>query len=460
MPEGHVLRRWSPRLIISLGAVALVWVILGVLEQRINSNLVVVLLLLLIVTLSVGAFSGIVLGCLDALAFVLLVNWYLIPPVHTLAIESTESLVALFTFTAAAITASILNERVSRARTISALSLAQTALISRLVEEPTALAALKHFCNDLGLDSAHIGVTAPHKEFHPLSSYPIASYSSFDVPVVTAQALDDYQIVGFGPERIASSKSFVDSLASAVARAYESELLESELANSLRLQELDEARSALLASLGHDLRTPLSAIRVAAETLDLSMPILDPLDRQELVQTIQISSKRLEGLVTNLLDVSRIQSGALICNPVICNVAEVLNGALTEVSNYLISSVCMDAPTLAWCDPVLLDRVFVNILLNAVNHQGGHFPIKVSCETSSNNVIIKIVDHGIGIPAEAREQALRPFGRINGQNDGGTGAGLYIADAFLRSTNGSMTLEETPGGGLTVRISIPKCPQI
>lgn len=450
-----MLSRWLPRLAISLGSIILVWLSLLVLDHRMNSNLVVVLLLLLLVALTVGALSGLILGCIDAVVFVLLVNWYLIPPVHTLAIESAESLVALFTFTVAAISASILTERVSRARAISALSMAQTELISRVVEEPTAVAALKQFRDALGLDSAHLGRYGSDGKFIPFRSDPSTTFPSDQSPVIETSALDIYRILGFGQARMAISTTFVDSLATAVARAYESELLQDEQANSLRLLELDRTRTALLASLGHDLRTPLSTIRVAAETLDASMAALDTHDIQELVTTIQISSKRLDGLVTNLLDLSRIQSGALICAPIFADIQIILDQSIAEVGSDLIVNSEVVTPIPAWCDPGLLERVLVNVISNAVIHQRSGSEIVVTCETSHESTTIKVVDQGIGIPSSQRALAMQPFSQIGNFRDGGTGVGLYIADTFTRSMGGTLTLDETPGGGLTVRINLP-----
>lgn len=451
---GSLSLRW--RLALAVGAVLLAWAVLATLGRSDHVDLVLVLLPMLVLAFAIGAVCGAVAGVAASLALVLLVNWYVVPPVHTLSIAGTESQVALAVFVLAAVAASLLTERVIRARAQAAASLAERRLIAGVVEEPSAAEALQRFRSALGLDLSCLLRADVAVDGEPLVCSPAGERARQGRPLIDVQVLDEYRLVGYGPERIAVDPAFVESLAVAVARAYESGLLQEEQARSDRLADLDRSRSALLASVGHDLRTPLSSIRLASEALlDDDDARLAPVDRHELLATIRASSRRLDELITNLLDLSRIESGAVISRPQDCAVDGLIDEAVAEVDSPLVSVECAEGLT-AHCDPALVDRVLVNLLSNAVRHQGGALPIEVRAAACPGGIAIDVVDHGVGIDPDQLTSARRPFAQVGTRADGGTGTGLSIAHEFCAAMGGSLDLRPTTGGGLTATVVLPE----
>lgn len=436
--------------------VAATWLGLAFLGNQTAVDLVIVLLPLLLLTLIVGAFAGVIAGVISALAFVLMVNWYLVPPVHTLSIASTESRVALLVFVIASILASLLTDRVILARAQAAATLAERTLISNVVEDQSAATALNRLRLALALDSAVLTRIDSPPQSKPLIVDPASTSAPMSTPVVDVVVLDEYRLQGFGPERIATDRGFVESLASAVARAYESEMLQQEKATSARLLDLDKSRSALLASVGHDLRTPLSTIRISSEALTTSGSSLSSGDARELLQTINDASRHLDELITNLLDMSRIESGALISQAEEVDLELLVSRAMAEVGSEVVELQPGLGPLSVQCDPALLDRVLVNLLSNAITHQGGDRPVSVRYSQLPSEVTISVIDHGVGIEPGLIEAAMRPFSQVGTRADGGSGAGLSIADAFCHAMGGRLELARTQGGGLTATVVLPK----
>ena len=441
----------GPRLAVTAGVLFACWGVVHLTSEQADVDLVVVLLPLVIVTMILSALVGRLLGIVAALLLGLLVNWYLLPPVHTLWINGVESFVALLAFVLAGTIASILMEAVGRARAREATTREEQAIITEVVENPSALQALDRLRRALALDGARLDRVLPDGGMETL----LEIGSPQGTVVVDAPILDGYRIVGRGPERLAADRTFVETLAAVVVRAYEGEQLGEQRRRLEELRVLDEARSALLAAVGHDLRTPLSAVRVAVETLALTWPSLAPADRDELLATIDQSSMRLEELITNLLDMSRIESGAVINHPERTSVEAVVLRAIVDLPESSVAFTMAEGLKSAYCDPALLERVIANLAANAVRHQGGEGSITIEATSPGDEVVISVVDHGVGIRPEDREAALEPFRRLRPHMDGGAGVGLAVARAFTSAMDGALVLAETPGGGLTVTVRLP-----
>ncbi|MGO4534125.1 ATP-binding protein [Leifsonia sp. 2MCAF36] len=224
------------------------------------------------------------------------------------------------------------------------------------------------------------------------------------------------------------------------------------------LAEADRVRTALLAAVGHDLRRPLAAATAAVTTLRQPDLPLSVDDREALLETAEDSLRGLAGLVTDLLDASRIQAGVLAVSLASTELDDIIPPALDELGigpgDVELELPADLSPLLA--DGVLLQRVVVNLLGNALRYSPvGVHPVLAASEFAGT-VQLRVIDHGPGIPAERREAVFAPFQRLGDtDNDSGIGLGLALSKGFVEGMGGSLEAEDTPGGGLTMVIALP-----
>ncbi|VTR75919.1 DUF4118 domain-containing protein [Cellulomonas hominis] len=223
------------------------------------------------------------------------------------------------------------------------------------------------------------------------------------------------------------------------------------------LLETDQVRSALLSAVSHDLRRPLTAATTAVGSLRSRDVDWSSADREELLATAEESLATLTGLVTDLLDVSRLQAGVLGVSTRATDVDEVILPALDELRLGPDDVHLELDPALppVQADPALLRRVLVNVLANAVHASPHGRPARVQTSAFGDRVEIRVVDHGRGVPAERRADLFVPFQRL-GDTDNATGLGLGLAlsRGFTEGMGGTLTPEDTPGGGLTMVIAL------
>ncbi|MBC7441883.1 MAG: sensor histidine kinase KdpD [Ramlibacter sp.] len=273
------------------------------------------------------------------------------------------------------------------------------------------------------------------------------------VPVGTRATLELH-----GHERAASERRLLGVIATQIDAALE----HSDLARTARaigpLAQADRMRSALLAAVGHDLRRPLSAAIAAISGLRSTDVALSSEDREELFATAEESLEALSSLVTNLLDVSRLQAGALAVSLGPVDLPDVILPALDELglgpANVELALPSDLATVLA--DAVLLQRVVVNVLANAGRFAPPGVPVRISASEFAGAVEIRIADRGPGIPPERRDDVFVPFQRL-GDTDNltGLGLGLALSKGFIEGMGGTLEADDTPGGGLTMVISLP-----
>ena len=222
------------------------------------------------------------------------------------------------------------------------------------------------------------------------------------------------------------------------------------------LAAADRRRSALLAAVGHDLRRPLSAATAAVARLRSTDVSLSDSDRHELLATADESLASFAALVTNLLDVSRLQAGALAVSIEPVDAADVVLPALDELG-LGPDSVELDLPHMLSpmsADAGLLQRVIVNIVANAVRFSPATERVRISASEFANTVEIRIMDRGPGIPVDRRADVFVPFPRL-GDTDNLTGLGLAVSTGFVEGMHGTLEAEDTPGGGVTMVIALP-----
>jgi K+-sensing histidine kinase KdpD len=243
--------------------------------------------------------------------------------------------------------------------------------------------------------------------------------------------------------------------------------LASVLAEQLRRQatvarrqaEIEQLRNALLSALSHDLRTPLTVL-VGASTA-LCEQQLDPAQRLEFTQMVADEARRLNRLVGNLLELTRLESGKANVTPTAQAIDEVIGAALCRLERLLegrvVETHMADGVPLAFFDPVLLEQVVINLVENAVRHAGPTSPIEISAWSAGETIVVEVADRGPGVPPGDEERVFEKLYRVPGapQGDGGIGLGLTICRAIVAAHDGKVWLKNRPGGGAAVSFTLP-----
>jgi len=248
-------------------------------------------------------------------------------------------------------------------------------------------------------------------------------------------------------------------VAEAARRGLEAQARAEVSARAEALHRADELRTAILRSVSHDLRTPLASIKAAASSLRASDVEWSDDDRSEFLRTIEEETDRLTSVVSDLLDLSRLQAGVL--TPKLCAVSleEVLPTALPTrhepSAGRIVVDLPDDLPDIS-ADPALMERVLANLVGNAVRHAPQDTEVIVAAAAHDGSVVLSIVDHGCGIPEADRQRVREPFQRLSdNMAQGGLGLGLSIVDGLVTAMHGTFELTDTPGGGLTASVTMP-----
>jgi two-component system sensor histidine kinase KdpD len=255
------------------------------------------------------------------------------------------------------------------------------------------------------------------------------------------------------PDPIASG--LLAGFAAQAAAALDRERLRTQAAQAEALAEGNRMRTALLAAVSHDLRTPLASIKASVSSLRQTDVAWTEADEEALLATIEENADRLDGLIGNLLDMSRLHAGSLrpFLRPItIDEVAPVALRGLDDSANVRLG-VPDDMP-LVLADPGLLERVLANLFANALYHSPPARPPALQARRVADTVVIEVIDHGPGVPDQLKTQIFEPFHRYD-ERKVGVGLGLAVAKGFTEAMGGVIVAADTPGGGLTVRITLP-----
>jgi len=257
----------------------------------------------------------------------------------------------------------------------------------------------------------------------------------------------------------AADRRLLEAFARHASTVLEARRLRGDAAAARRAADQTMVRTALLAGVSHDLRTPLAAIKVAVSSLRQPDLHLDPDDAAALLADIESGTDRLDDVVGNLLDMSRLRMGDLEPRhqPVVLEEV-VARAALGLTSPLLHLEVAEDTPP-ALADAGLLERVVANLLSNALRHAPGS-RVTVTASTLGDRIELRVVDHGPGVPARRRAEMFTPFTRLADTDPeppaaGGVGLGLAVARGFVEAMGGQLSADDTPGGGLTFVVDLP-----
>ena len=224
------------------------------------------------------------------------------------------------------------------------------------------------------------------------------------------------------------------------------------------MSQTNDLRTALLAAVSHDLRTPLSSIKALATGLLEPDVRWSEEDTHEFLLTIDAETDRLNKLVDNLLDMSRLQTRALHLSVRPVGLDEVVPAALASLSHesqHVVVEVPETLPRVV-VDPALLERAVANVIDNAIRHSSRSCRVRINAGEVVGGVDLRIVDRGPGIPLGERARLFQPFQRLGDTDrDSGVGLGLAVSHGFVEAMGGELTVEDTPGGGITMVIRLP-----
>jgi two-component system sensor histidine kinase KdpD len=429
-----------------------------------------ILLLFLLTAVAVAAVGGAGPGLLAAISGFLLANWFFTPPLYTLTIAEAEQVLALVVFLAVAGLVSGYVAFASRRTAEASRARAEAETLVRLSAgddaDPDRLGQLlEHLREAMVLRAAAVlGRDDPDQAWVPLAASgsgppqsPTDADTVLDVTVRTGEAV----LVLAGPVD-AADRAVIAAFAHRLGDALDARRLTASAAEAGELARGNELRAALLAAVSHDLRTPLAAIKASVTSLladDVEWP---PEAVHEFCESIDDETDRLTVLVSDLLDMSRISAGAVDVQWADVGVDELLPAAIASLGDRAASgTVDLDVPeTLprVRTDPVLVERTLANLIANAVAWSPAGVPVAVSAGAVPGAVVVRIADHGPGIPTADRERVFRPFQRLGDGRDGspaGVGLGLAVARGFAEAVGAELSLEDTPGGGTTIALAVP-----
>jgi two-component system sensor histidine kinase KdpD len=421
-----------------------------------------VLLLFLLLVVAVAAVGGLLPAVLAAVSGSLLSNFFFTPPLHTFTIAEGENLLALFVFLVVAGTVSWLVTAAARRTADAARARAEAetlaalggTLISTEDPLPQLVGQLRaaFVADSVAVLRAHDGGwTVEAGAGEPLPARP---EDGFAVPIGR-----DGQLVVVGPATPDEDPEVLRSFAAQLQVALERRQLFADVAAAAGLQEANELRTALLAAVSHDLRTPLSSIKASVTSLLQQDVRWTPEATREFLETIDEETDRLDNLVGNLLDMSRLQTGAMQLVVREVGLEEVVPRAISGLPDRPVP-VVLDIPeTLprVRADAGLLERAVANVVDNARAWSPNGEVVKVSAGAVPHRVDLRVIDHGPGIPLDERETIFQPFRRLGDHQTGSTnvGLGLAVARGFVEAMGGEVTVEDTPGGGVTMVLSLP-----
>ncbi|HEY2551795.1 MAG TPA: DUF4118 domain-containing protein [Streptosporangiaceae bacterium] len=428
------------------------------------------LLIYLVAVVAVAVVGGFWPALLAAVTASLLLNWYFTEPVHTLTIADPQNLLALMLFVTVAVTvSSVVHLAALRARQAARnsdeaaqlLSLAQTVLGGA----DTPADVLDHLTSTLGGAAQLLELAGGQWVRVAASGWPQAGRDrpQPDGPVTRIHARGDVVLEVTG-QRQAGTGRLMAGYAAQVAAALDRDRLRTQAAQSEALAEGNRMRTALLAAVSHDLRTPLASIKASVSTLRQTDVAWDPDDEAALLATIEQSADRLDALIGNLLDMSRLTTRSL--RPFLRPTAidEVAPVALRGLdADGQVALQVPDGLPLVSTDPGLLERVLANLLANALAYSPPGRPPVLRARAEDDSVLLEIVDHGRGVPDELKESIFEPFRRLDAREPGaavgtapaGVGLGLAVVKGFLETMGGQVTAADTPGGGLTMLVTLP-----
>ena len=449
-----------------------------------DRNVATVMLVQLSGSVGVALIGGLWPAILAALWSSLLVNYFSTPPVGTLTISDPQNLLALLVFVGVSAAVAVVvdlsarrSKEAARARaeatTLSDLARSASGaddMVRALLEQALGVFQVRGAAIFSLVDSPGDGGAsgANGRKWRLLAAAGDLAAGETERGGAEGENIEEIdpstRLVLFGRILPASDRRLLGAFGVHLNAQLERQQLVASRRQMLRLAESNTIRTSILRAVSHDLRTPLAGIKLAVGGLRHDGARYTPDEQQELLATIEECSDRLDGLVGNLLDMSRISADA--AHPLLRPVRwyEVIPDALRAVPEGRVRVELPANMPEVDADPGMLERVIANVVENAVKYApdsdvvlvgagGGLSPVTLEGRPAGE---LRIIDHGRGIPAERVVEMFRPFQRLDdAPQTTGIGLGLAVAKGFTDAMGGSLTAEATPGGGLTMVIRLP-----
>ncbi|MFK4102519.1 ATP-binding protein [Streptomyces sp. NPDC019531] len=437
-------------------------VLLTILLTTVDLGLANDMLLFLAVVVAAALLGGLFPALASAAVGSLLLNYFYAPPLHRWAIADPKNIVAIVIFVGVGISvASVVDLAASRthqAARLRAESEILSFLAGNVLRGETGLEELLERVREtFGMESAALLERAGD-----VDPWTCAGRAGLGAPVERPEDADVDMPVGdhmalalTGRVLPAEDQRVLAAFAAQAAVVLDRRRLQEEADQARTLAEGNRIRTALLAAVSHDLRTPLAGIKAAVSSLRSDDVAWSEEDQAELLEGIEEGADRLDHLVGNLLDMSRLQTGTVTAIIREIDLDEVVPMALGGVPD---GSVELDVPEslpMVAVDPGLLERSVANLVENAVKYSPPGNTVWVSASAIADRVEVRVVDRGPGVPDEAKERIFAPFQRYGDAPRGaGVGLGLAVARGFAEAMNGTLNAEDTPGGGLTMVLTL------
>ncbi|MEX2970962.1 ATP-binding protein [Streptomyces sp. C184] len=425
-------------------------------------------LLFLFLTVVAALLGGQLPALASAAVGSLLLNFYFTPPTHTLTVSDPKNIVAIVIFFAVAVSVASVVDLAARRTHQAARLRAESEILSFLAGsvlrgETTLDALLERVRETFGMETVALLERAGDVEPWTCAGRAGADHGK---PLLRPEDADVDMPVGdhmalalTGRVLPAEDRRVLAAFAAQAAVVLDRQRLVGEAERARELAEGNRIRTALLAAVSHDLRTPLASIKASVTSLRSDDVAWSQEDEAELLAGIEAGADRLDHLVGNLLDMSRLQTGTV--TPLIrdLDLDEVVPMALGGVPE---GSVTLDIPEelpIVAVDPGLLERSVANLVENAVKYSPDGTPVLVSASALGDRVELRIADRGPGVPDSAKDRIFEPFQRYGDAPRGaGVGLGLAVARGFAEAMGGTLAAEDTPGGGMTMVLTLRAAP--
>jgi two-component system sensor histidine kinase KdpD len=447
-----------------LAAVILPLLTLALTTARGNLNLTSDLLGYLLAVVGVALVGGAYPGIAAAIVASLLLNYYFTPPIYRFTIATRDNVIALAAFVVVAATVSGIVDLAARRTTQAARAQAESRVLatvagSVLRGENALRALLERLQEALSLASVTLLEHDPDdsEHWHVIEFVGAAASQTPADGDAQASAGDTHALVVRGHPLHASDQRLLAVFGVQAGIVLAQRQLSEAAAAAKPIAEADRLRTALLAAVSHDLRSPLASATAAVDSLSSTDIVWAAEEREELLATARESLERLTRLVENLLDMSRLQADALHVLNTPTRLDEVIPLALDALGPQA-EGVSVDIPVSlpeVIADPALLERVIANVTANAIRFSPPDAPPRLNASTHSHWVELRVIDRGPGIPEADRDHIFTPFQRLGDtDNTTGTGLGLALSRGLTEAMGGQLIPEDTPGGGLTMVIQL------
>ncbi|MFE2206877.1 MULTISPECIES: sensor histidine kinase [Streptomyces] len=421
------------------------------------------MLLFLTATVAAALLGGMLPALASAAFGSLLLNYFFTTPLHRFTVSDPKNIVAIVIFVAVAVSVASVVDLAARRTHQAARLRAESEILSFLAGsilrgENSLDALLERLRETFAMDS--VALLERTSEVEPwtctaaVGTPPVDRPEAADVDIPVGENL---ALVLSGRALPAEDRRVLGAFAAQAAVALDRQRLVGQAEEARKLAESDRFRTALLAAVSHDLRTPLAGIKASVTSLRSHDVDWSETDREALLEGIEDGADRLSALIGNLLDMSRLNTGTVV--PLIreTDLDEVVPMALRGVPD---GSVELDIPEtlpMVAVDRGLLERIVANIVENAVKYSPEDRRVLVSASSLRDRVELRVVDRGPGVPDTAKEHIFEPFQRLGDAPRGaGVGLGLAVARGFTEAIQATLTAEDTPGGGLTMVLTLPR----